>query len=168
MSDLARGPELLEAAKKGDLETIKQIVNECPGLIQSQVQYSLNNYRLFFSSEHIDIDYKLRTLHYLLLFLLIYQPKISSVQNTCARDNEGHTALHHAALAKQDDSTAILLYLGAENIIDVKSFQSFSSLYYAAGKGANDVVMTLVDGGADLNAGDLGDWVSKISLKLDI
>jgi serine/threonine protein kinase len=128
--------DIHDAAKSGDIERVRALLNSNPNLISSKTDEGLtplHEAALYGRKEVVEL-------------LLGRKAEINST------DNGGGTALHYAAMNAHKDVVELLL---ANNIeVDATNLDGDTPLDYAAMKGHNDIIKLLLAKKANVNATD--------------
>lgn len=127
--------QLLEASKAGDIDTVRQIVQSYPLLVNCRDLDGRNSSPLHFAAGYNRIS--------VVEFLLKNGADVSKA------DKGGLFPLHNAASYGHYEVTELLIKYGAN--VNVSDLWKFTPLHEAAAKGKYDIVKLLLKHGADSN-----------------
>lgn len=141
---LGREGQFLQAAKDGDVSTIRMLLDKGVD-IQARGTY----YRSEVTALHLaSFEGKERTVQFLL----------SKGADVHAKDESGETALHRAAISGNKQIVNLLLEHGADT--EWKDSSGETALMQAAAHGHQDTVQLLLDQGANIESEDKNGWTA--------
>ena len=117
--------QILEAARNGDLETVKALISDNPDLVFSNDDYGNTSLHWAASWDHKDV----------------VQLLLARNADVNARDNGGFTPLRLAALKGYKDVADLLLAHNAD--VNTKDYDGFTPLHSAAVMSHKDMVELL-------------------------
>jgi hypothetical protein len=164
---LAFGGEIHDAAKSGDLEKVKTLLKDNPGLVSSQdtngmslldlsSQYGHKEVMALLLSNKADVNATnnkgMTALHYAAIYgqKEIAELLLADGANVDAKDNDGQTPLHDAAVNDHTNLAELLFANKAE--INVQDNNGWTPLHLAVWQRHKDVVELLLAENADINA----------------
>ncbi|KAK3588344.1 hypothetical protein CHS0354_040103 [Potamilus streckersoni] len=126
---------LVQAAAKGDLETVKSILEKSPDKVNMQIESKTSLHLASYEGRKEVVMYLLQ--------------KKADIE---MEDNEGDTALHYAAYGKEEGTLSVLLDHGAK--IDKQNKKGQTALHIAIGKASFPCTRQLIKKGANVTIKD--------------
>ena len=130
---------LHEAARKGDVEEVKRLLDNGADVWAQDMGTTALYWAAF---DHVEVVKVL----------------LEHGANVWAKGTDGWTALHNAAFRGRGDIVTVLLEHGAD--VGARDEDGKTALFYAAQNGNVDVVKVLVEHGADVEAKDKDGWTA--------
>lgn len=132
--------EIHEAARKGDLKKVTELLAENPGLVNARI-----------TSSEDGAMYKKTPLHFASEFghKEIVKLLIDKKADIDAKTAFGYTPLHFAAMAGRKNVAELLIAKGCK--LNIKNTFSITPIFLAASSGHIDVIELLVSKGVSLN-----------------
>ncbi len=168
---LAIADPIHDAARKGDLAKLKELVAANPSVVSAVDKMGKTPLHIAAVNNQLDaavfliehgtdvnakdknggftaLDLALSSYHYIDMMRLL----IDRGANVNTASSQGITPLHEAAMRGQKNAIDLLVARGAD--VNARDEKGNTALLWALMMGRSDAAMALIDGGADVNARD--------------